>query len=48
MIDDDLHAKVYIADDTLAIITSANFTKGGLKINKEVRTGQRKPTFAAA
>ncbi len=36
MIDDDLHAKVYIADDTLAIITSANFTKGGLKINKEV------------
>lgn len=31
----NLHAKVYIADDHAAIITSANFTDGGLRKNFE-------------
>ena len=30
-----LHAKVYIADDTVAIVTSANLTNGGVAINYE-------------
>ena len=30
-----LHAKVYVADDTLAIVTSANLTEGGLWRNYE-------------
>ncbi len=30
-----LHAKVYIADDKMAMITSANLTRGGLKENYE-------------
>lgn len=30
-----LHAKVYIADDTCAVVTSANMTDGGLSLNYE-------------
>ncbi|GAB6391543.1 MAG: phospholipase D family protein [Treponematales bacterium] len=30
-----LHAKIYVADDTLAVITSANLTIGGLRGNFE-------------
>lgn len=30
-----LHAKVYVADNTLAILTSANFTRAGINQNYE-------------
>lgn len=39
-----LHAKVYVADDALALITSANYTEGGSVTNFEygIRTRDRK------
>jgi hypothetical protein len=38
-----LHAKVYIADDSLAIIASANYTDGGATANFEYGVRTRKP-----
>lgn len=39
-----LHAKVYIADDTLAVVTSANLTDGGLIRNYEYGVEVREPS----
>ena len=38
-----LHAKVYIADSRVALITSANFTKSGLDLNSEYGVGIEEP-----
>lgn len=31
----NLHAKVYLADERMALVTSANFTRGGMRLNRE-------------
>ena len=38
-----LHAKVYIADSRVALITSANFTRSGLDLNSEYGVGIDEP-----
>ncbi len=40
-----LHAKVYVADESEAIITSANLTEGGLMLNYEYGIRTTDPNF---
>jgi len=42
-----LHAKVYVADDSLAVVGSANLTAGGLDSNYEYGVGLTEPSVVA-
>lgn len=42
-----LHAKVYIADSSVALVTSANFTKSGLDLNAEYGISIEEPELIA-
>lgn len=44
----NLHAKVFIADDGRAIVTSANLTEGGMRRNVEIGTLLENPDDVAA